>query len=120
MKARFNEQNVSLVNAVAALVPKSSSFLHLTALQPFIELLEVDSSKIGEELTVLKRVITRAHFSAARGISSRAAEFGFLPRNLSRGIHRGIRLNAAEFDVFHSNNYFFTENDLKVAPLQVC
>src|SRR6218665_2086515 len=35
-------------------------------------------------------------------------EFVFFPRN------------AAEFDVFHSNNYFFTENDLKVALLQVC
>ena len=36
------------------------------------------------------------------------AEFVFLPRN------------TAEFDVFHSNNYFFTENDLKVALSQVC
>ena len=35
-------------------------------------------------------------------------EFVFLPRN------------SAVFDVFHSNNYFFTENDLKVALLQVC
>src|SRR6218665_2181803 len=49
---------------------------------------------------------------------------GLFPRNLSGGIHHGIRLffrgNSAEFDVFHSNNYFFTENDLKVALLQVC
>jgi len=58
MKARFNEQNVSLVNAVAALVPKSSSFLHLTALHPLVELLELDSSQLEGELTVLKRVIT--------------------------------------------------------------
>src|SRR6218665_3076167 len=60
----------------------------------------------------------------------RPAEFprnlGFLLRNLSRGINRGIRLFPryfvfpAEFDVFHSHNYFFTENDLKVALLQVC
>ena len=41
---------------------------------------------------------------------------------LSRGIWRGIRLFTTEFDAFHSNNYFFTENDLKVglALLQVC
>src|SRR6218665_2314919 len=58
--------------------------------------------------------------SAARGISSRAAEFGFLPRSLNRGIYREIRLFTAEFDVFHSNSYFLTENDLKVALLQVC
>ena len=37
-----------------------------------------------------------------------------------RRIYRGFRLFSAEFDVFHSNNYFFTENDLKVALLQVC
>src|SRR6218665_1933305 len=59
-------------------------------------------------------------FSAARGISSRTAEFGIFPRLLSRGINRGIRLLPRNFDVFHSNNYFFTENDLKVALLQVC
>src|SRR6218665_1115622 len=53
--------------------------------------------------------------SADRGISSRAAEFGFLPRNWAAELGHGIRLFAAEFDVFHSNNYFFTENDLKVA-----
>src|SRR6218665_3676846 len=52
----------------------------------------------------------------------RTAEFRAEPRNLGfyRGIWaaelgHGIRLFAAEFDVFHSNNYFFTENDLKVA-----
>ena len=39
----------------------------------------------------------------------------FEPRN-----SRGIRLFSTDFDVFHSNNYFFTENDLKVALLQVC
>src|SRR6218665_661005 len=60
-------------------------------------------------------LICRAQFSAARGISSRAAEFGFLPRNWAAELGHGIRLFAAEFDVFHSNNYFFTENDLKVA-----
>ena len=59
-------------------------------------------------------------FSAGRGISIRAAEFGFFsaefePRNLPR-----VLSFAAEFDVFHSNNYFFKENDLKVALLQVC
>src|SRR6218665_2471663 len=37
-----------------------------------------------------------------------------------RGIYGGFRLFSVEFDVFHSNNYFFTENDLKVALLQVC
>ena len=58
------------------------------------------------------------NFEPSRGIWVFAAEFE--PRNLSRGINRGIRLFAAEFDVFHSNNYFFTENDLKVALLQVC
>jgi len=36
------------------------------------------------------------------------AEFVFLPQK------------SAEFDVFHSNNYFFRENDLKVARVQVC
>src|SRR6218665_983651 len=54
-------------------------------------------------------------FPAARGFSSRAAEFEFLLRNCAAKLGHGIRLFAAEFDVFHSNNYFFTENDLKVA-----
>ena len=58
----------------------------------------------------------------------RPAEFRAEPRNL--GFYHGIEPQnltadllqriAAEFDVFHSNNYFFTENDLKVALLQVC
>src|SRR6218665_1813316 len=51
------------------------------------------------------RLINRAH-----SFPRPAEFFGFLPRNFSRE----IRLFAAEFDVFHSNNYFFTENDLKV------
>ena len=52
----------------------------------------------------------------------KTAEFGFEPRNFTTEFvfFRGIRLFAPEFDVFHSNNYFFTENDLKVALLQVC
>ena len=52
----------------------------------------------------------------------RAAEFRAEPRNLgfTADFGRGIRLFAAEFDIFHSNNYFFTENNLKVALLQVC
>src|SRR6218665_565950 len=55
----------------------------------------------------------------------RPAEFRAEPRNLgfcrgiNRGINRGIRFSA-EFDIFHSNNYFSTENDLKIALLQVC
>ena len=60
-------------------------------------------------------VIIRAH-------RFRGPEFGgvFNRGILIRGIlNRGIR-PAAEFYVFHSNNYFFTENDLKVALLQVC
>src|SRR6218665_2095981 len=46
------------------------------------------------------------------------------PFRVTLGLYRGI-LGAefvfpVEFDVFHSTNYFFTENDLKVALLQVC
>src|SRR6218665_1022364 len=69
-------------------------------------------------------VMSRAHrFSRpaeCRGIWVFSAELEpwNLPRNSS--FCCGIRLFAAEFDVFHSNNYFFTENDLKVALLQVC
>src|SRR6218665_3800517 len=44
------------------------------------------------------------NFEPSRGIWVFTAELG-----------HGIRLFAAEFDVFHSNNYIFTENDLKVA-----
>src|SRR6218665_2195488 len=69
-----------------------------------------------------KCVIIRAHSFP------RPAEFLAKPWNL--GFFRGIEprnltaefvfltWNAAEFDVFLSNNYFFTENDLKVALLQ--
>ena len=62
--------------------------------------------------------------SDATLIISRAHSFFREPRNFepSRGIWvftaelgHGIRLFAAEFDVFHSNNYFFTKKDLKVA-----
>src|SRR6218665_574260 len=64
-------------------------------------------------------IISRAHSFP------RATEFRAEPRNF--GFCRGIEprnssflpRNAAEFDVFHSNNYFFTENDLKVALVQV-
>src|SRR6218665_2395524 len=56
-------------------------------------------------------LICRAHsfprprnFEPSGGIWVFTAELG-----------HGIRLFAAEFDVFHSNNNFFTENDLKVA-----
>src|SRR6218665_3812406 len=44
------------------------------------------------------------NFEPSRGIWVFTAELG-----------HGIRLFAAEFDVFHSNNYFFTKKDLKVA-----
>ena len=73
-------------------------------------------------LSLIWAMICRAH-----SFPRNAAEFGFFaaefePRNLPRNSSfcRGIRPFAAEFDVFHSNNYFFTENDLKVALLQVC
>ena len=68
-------------------------------------------------------VISRANsfpltaiFRVARGI------WFFSGGLITAEYYRGIRLSAesAEFDVFHSNNYFFTENDLKVALLQVC
>src|SRR6218665_3760538 len=63
--------------------------------------------------------ITRAH--SFRGPRNFEPNRGILD---SAEFNRGIRLFTAEypaeFDVFHSNNYFFTENDLKVALLQVC
>ena len=49
------------------------------------------------------------NFDPTRGIWVFAAE-------LSREI---LPRDTAEFDVFHWNNYFFTENGLKVALLQV-
>ena len=64
-------------------------------------------------------IIIRAHsFSAARGISRNLGFRGiwaaeYMPPN-------SFFFLSAEFGVFHSNNYFFTENDLKVALLQVC
>src|SRR6218665_3667134 len=69
-------------------------------------------------------LITKAHSFP------RPAEFRAKPRNL--GFGRGIEprnftvefvllpWNAAEFDVFLSNNYFFTENDLKNSMLPPC
>ena len=48
-----------------------------------------------------------------------AAEFRAEPGNLPRN-SSFTAAYTAEFDIFHSNNYFFTENDLKVARLQVC
>jgi len=69
-------------------------------------------------------LITRAHsfrgtrnFEPSRGIWVFPADFE--PRNLTAEFVF-FRGNPAEFDVFHSNSYFFTENDLKVALLQVC
>jgi len=68
--------------------------------------------------------ITRAHsfpqtaeFRAEPRNLGFSAEF-FEPRNLPRdsSFSRGI---SADFDVFLSNSYIFTENDLKVALLQV-
>jgi len=61
----------------------------------------------------MNRVHSFPQATEIRGIWVFAADFE--PRD-----HRGIRLFPAEFDVFHSNNYFFIENDLKVALLQVC
>ena len=65
-----------------------------------------------------KRMTSRAHsfprnFEPSWGIC-------FFLRNWAAEFYRRIRLFPAEFDVFHSNNYFFTENDLKLALLQVC
>src|SRR6218665_393913 len=68
-------------------------------------------------------VMFRAHsFPGAAEFRAEPRNLGFFPRVLSRGITAGFVLprNPAEFHVFHSNNYFFTENDLKVALLQVC
>src|SRR6218665_1915477 len=61
-------------------------------------------------------LVCRAH-SLPRPAEFRAEprNLGLLPRNWAAELGHGIRLFAAEFDVFHSNNYFFTENDLKVA-----
>src|SRR6218665_667586 len=64
-------------------------------------------------MSTFPRIFGPRHLSAEIG----SAEFE--PRNLSaefvvsRGIPRNLRF-------FHSNSYFFTENDLKVALLQVC
>src|SRR6218665_2009956 len=49
------------------------------------------------DVDLYKTLIGRAHsFPRGGGISSRAAEFGFFPRNFCRGIDRGIRLFTAE------------------------
>jgi len=61
-----------------------------------------------------KLIIIRAQFSADRGISSRAAEFGFLrpePRNLPRNspFCRGIRLFPVEFVFFRGLSRFSFE-----------
>src|SRR6218665_2355048 len=61
-------------------------------------------------------LICRAHsFPRPPEFRAEPRNLGFLPRNWAAELGHGIRLFAAEFDVFHSNNYFFTENDLKVA-----
>jgi len=82
-----------------------------------------------QSITWLRGVMTRTHSFPP------TAEFRAAPRDLGyRGIWVLPRNWAAEytaefvffeaefrgFDVFHSNNYLFTENDLKVALLQVC
>src|SRR6218665_2265031 len=61
---------------------------------------------------VKQLLICRAHsFPRPRN----TAEFMFLPAELTAEF-----VFPRSFDVFHSNNYFFTENDLKVDLLQVC
>ena len=77
------------------------------------------------DVDLYKTLIGRAHSFVPRAAEFRAdpriwvfpAEF--LPRNSPRN-SSFCRGNPAGFDVFHSNSYFFTENDLKVALLQVC
>ena len=59
----------------------------------------------------------RAQSFRARGVPQ---NLGLTPRDLGRGNTADFRLFTAEFDVFHSNNYIFTENYFKVALLQVC
>ena len=59
------------------------------------------------------------HITRAHSFPRNPAEFGFFPRIFEpRNFPRNSSF-CQEFDVFHSNNYFFTENDLKVALLQV-
>ena|SRR6218665_2701771 len=73
---------------------------------------------------LLKLLITRAHsFPRPVEFCAEPRNLGFFrrfePRNLTAEFVF-LPWNSAEFDVFHSNNNFFTENDLKVALLQVC
>ena len=68
-------------------------------------------------------IISRAHrFPRAAELRAEPLNLGYCrgiePRNLLR--NSSFSRRGAEFDVFHSNNYFFTENDLKVALLQLC
>jgi len=65
-------------------------------------------------------VTTRAHsFPRAAEFRAEPRDFGFLPRDWAAEFHCGISSFPRYFDVFHSNNYFLTEIDLKVALLQV-
>ena len=61
--------------------------------------------------------MTRAHSFPCSAVNRGICVFSAVvdPRNLPPNSSF-----SAEFDVFHSNNYFSTENDLKVALLQVC
>ena len=79
----------------------------------------VDSNQYGlaARAMYIGQWTTRAH--SFRGAAEKPAVLGFFPRYLNRGILPRY-FYTAEFDVFHSNNYFFTENDLKVVLLQVC
>jgi hypothetical protein len=54
LKARFSGKNQGVVSAVSALLPRSTSFLDATLLQPLAELARVDSELTQGEVAVAK------------------------------------------------------------------
>ena len=58
MEARFNNQSVSLSNAVSALLVTSQVFLEYEVLKPLIQLLELDMSLTHGELPVAKKLLS--------------------------------------------------------------
>ena len=57
LKDRFSDDNILILNAISALCPRSSNFLHTDSIKPFATQMDVDFPSLCNEIHVLKPML---------------------------------------------------------------
>lgn len=57
LKDRFSDDNILILNAISALCPESSNFLHTESIRPFAMQMNVDFPSLCNEIQVLKPML---------------------------------------------------------------